>query len=259
MLRAFAFVLVTLAVGGAAACDGATFTNHRHEPSPVDGPYGEPLGDAAAPRDASPRGAADAAGDVTTVASECPAPGKLAPTDLPLGYLAPVEVTLRFAVDGDTARFDFPGAADQSVRFLFVNAEETSGQYETTFGHEAATAVRGYLEAASTIVIAQKEVAPPGSGVGELDPYDRRLALVFVDGELLETRIVREGWSPYFTKFGCATNPVHETLLRAEAEANATERGLWADGHPTDYQATAYIWLGSTHCRPNPFQAPYCP
>ena len=93
----------------------------------------------------------------------------------------------------------------------------------------------------------------------DLDPFDRWLGLVFVDGELFETRLVREGLSAYFTEFGCAPEPLHTALLLAEAEARANRRGIWAPGHPTDYAAVFSRWFGSSRCRPNPFRnQPYC-
>jgi endonuclease YncB( thermonuclease family) len=74
---------------------------------------------------------------------------------------------------------------------------------------------------------------------------------VFVDGELLQTRIVREGYSAYHTLFGCARSPVHEALLYAEAEAWTARRGIWAPGHPTDYRPVLEDWVGRRTCRPN--------
>jgi endonuclease YncB( thermonuclease family) len=189
----------------------------------------------------------------------CPSPEKVAPSETPSGYLAPAKVTLRIPLDGDTAHFDFPTAQNKSVRFLFVNTEETSGTYKSAFGVEAARVVTGYLRGASEIVIALEEAAPPGSGTPALDEFNRWLGLVFVDGDLLQTRMVREGWTPYFTSFGCALPPIHAALLHAEAEANAAARGLWAPGHPADYKGLARFWLGTSGCRPNPFVAPYCP
>lgn len=199
----------------------------------------------------------DAAAADATVPSECPAPAALAPATAPSGFLRPVKVTLRFSVDGDTAHFDFPGQPDKIVRFLFVNTEESSGAETTQFGIQTKDVVRGYLQAAKDIQIAVQEDRP-GTGLPNTDPYGRWLSLVYVDGDLFQTRLVREGLSAYYVLFGCAPAPVHEALLYAEAEANANDRGIWKAGHPTDYAQVLGYWIGNKTCRPNPFKGKYC-
>jgi endonuclease YncB( thermonuclease family) len=97
-----------------------------------------------------------------------------------------------------------------------------------------------------------------GNGMPNTDPYMRILALVFVDGALLQSRIVREGYSAYYALFGCPPSPIHESLLWSEAEAFGAKRGIWAPGHPTDYSKVLAGW-NVRMCRPNPFVAPYCP
>jgi endonuclease YncB( thermonuclease family) len=185
-------------------------------------------------------------------------PGVLSPDQVPAGFLPPQKVTLRRNVDGDTAHFDFPGKADQVCRFLFVNTEESHGDETTNFGIQTAGIVAGYLKAAKEIVVAIREKS--GSpGTPDVDTYGRNLALVWVDGDLFQTRLVREGLSAYYTQFGCAPEPVHRTLVGAEMVANEADVGIWKAGHPTDYKAVLYRWIGSNHCRPNPFSnQPYC-
>jgi hypothetical protein len=74
----------------------------------------------------------------------------------------------------------------------------------------------------------------------------------------LQERIVREGWSPYYTQFGCAEAPMHNALLWAEAEAKANLRGVWEPNHPTNYMQVMQRWIGNSTCRPNPYLRPYC-
>lgn len=189
----------------------------------------------------------------------CPPPRALAPAEVGPGYLSPANVTLVRPVDGDTAEFAFPQVGDKICRFLFVDTEESFGDRTTPFGIETKRKIEGVLRAAKSLVVVVHE-APGAPGQPELDAFDRQLSLVFVDGALLQTRLVREGLSPYFTPFGCATEPIHSTLLHAEAEANAADRGIWAPGHPTDYEGTTRQWIGRPPtCRPNPFLTPYCP
>jgi endonuclease YncB( thermonuclease family) len=157
------------------------------------------------------------------------------------------------AIDGDTAEFGTQTIPSQKVRFLFVNTEESYGPETTAFGTASSAVIHNYLGDAGTIVLRVREDrGHPGQP--SLDPYDRWLSLVFVDGDLFQTRIVREGLSAYYTQFGCAPEPVHSALLYAEAEARANKRGIWRDGHPTDYRRVFERWIGSSTCRPNPFQ-----
>lgn len=193
-------------------------------------------------------------------AGGCPAPPSVAPADVAgKGFLAPVTVTYVRTVDGDTAHFVLPPssplAGERTFRFLYVNTEEASGTAQTAFGVATVPVVRGWLEAAKEIQVAMQD---DGTGKPNADPYMRLLTLVFVDGALLQTRIVREGYSAYYALFGCPASPTHESLLWAEAEAFGAKRGIWAPGHPTDYRPILSSW-NVRGCRPNPFEAPYCP
>jgi endonuclease YncB( thermonuclease family) len=171
--------------------------------------------------------------------------------------MAPTTVGVIRVVDGDTAHFLF-GDDDQTVRFLFVNTEESYGEEATEFGQATGEDVRDEIENADSVMVAVRE-DEPGTGEPDLDPYDRWLSLVFVNGELYQTHLVREGQSAYYTRYGCAPEPVHTNLLAAEAEAHAARRGIWAAGHPTDYSVILDEWIGDDHCRPNPYREPYCP
>lgn len=203
--------------------------------------------------DGSTEAAPDAAADVPLADSGCPAPAKITPAEVPTGYMPAERVNLNYTVDGDTAHFYF-SAGEFVVRFLYVNTEETSGADKTAFGAVSKAAIDGWLKGATEIKVATRL----DKGMPDLDPYMRRLALVFVDGELLQTRILREGHSAYYTQYGCAPAPLHDAFVRAEAEANANDRGIWKAGHPTDYNKVLADWMGTNRCRPNPFTAPYC-
>jgi endonuclease YncB( thermonuclease family) len=193
--------------------------------------------------------------DAPLADSGCPAPATIAPKDLPAGYLPAERVNLNYTVDGDTAHFYFL-SGEHIVRFLYVNTEETSGAEATAFGTVSKKAVDDWLRGAKEIMVAPRQGKT--AGTPDLDPYMRWLALVFVDGELLQTRIIRQGYSAYYTQFGCAPAPLHAAFVNAEAEANANDRGIWAAGHPTDYRKVLADWMGTSKCRPNPYTGPYC-
>jgi endonuclease YncB( thermonuclease family) len=189
------------------------------------------------------------------VPSGCPAPPVVTPANMPPDRYFPAEqARLIRTVDGDTAHFEIP-SGEVTVRFLWVNTEETHGAETTAFGSVAADTVKRWLEAAQSI-----QVAPGKTSRGQIqrDPYDRMLALIFVDGTLLQSRMTEEGISAYYTEFGCPPSPIHESLLYGEADARANKRGIWAPGHPTDYSRVLRSWIGNDHCRPNPYVEPYC-
>ena len=167
-------------------------------------------------------------------------------------------VTLVHGVDGDTAHFSVDGI-ETKVRFLWVDTEEIHGPRATLFGAASARTVTEWMQRAHTLHLMRQL---DRTGQPHLDAYGRTLALVFVDGELLQARLVREGLSPYYTKFGCAPAPVHQALLWSEAEARDHRRGVWAERHPLDYRAEAVRWLGKARvhgrCRPDPFTEPPC-
>lgn len=199
--------------------------------------------------------ASDSSIDTTPADSGCPPPAKITPAQIPAGYLPAERVNLNYTVDGDTAHFYFKDG-NKILRFLYVNTEEASGAETTAFGTATKGVMDGWLRAAKEIVVAPREGKTAGSL--DLDPYMRVLALVFVDGELLQTRIIREGYSAYYTLYGCAPAPLHDAFVNAEAEANANRRGIWTPGHPTDYRKVLAEWIGTSKCRPNPYNAPYC-
>lgn len=186
--------------------------------------------------------------------SGCPAPRTVSPEQLPSGFLPPERVNLYYTVDGDTAHFYF-SSGEHVVRFLYVNTEEVNGPEKTALGDAAKVAIDGFLKSAKEITVAVEKTS---AGEPHSDPFGRWLGVVFVDGDLLETRIVREGHSAYYTAYGCAAQPIHDALLHAEAEAWAAKRGIWAPGNPTDYEAVLKRWMGKSTCRPSPYLRPYC-
>jgi endonuclease YncB( thermonuclease family) len=112
------------------------------------------------------------------------------------------------------------------------------------------------LKAGKEFAVAVQEGTPKGTPL--LDTFGRTLGLVFVDGTLFQTTLVRDGYTAYYTQFGCAASPIHEALLYAEAEANANKRGIWQAGHPTSYETVLARWMGKSTCRPNPYKGAYC-
>ncbi len=198
-----------------------------------------------------------------TLDSGCPAPQTITPAQVPSGFLAPSDVRYIRDIDGDTAIFSFARQGETTVRFEWVNTEEShapNSADNTAFGVATGASVVRYLAAGRAFVVVRR-ASPTAPTMPDLDNFGRTLGLVFVDGELFQGRLVREGLSAYYTDFGCAPEPIHSALLLAEAEARANHRGIWAPGHPTNYAEVFSRWItgGTRACRPNPFRnQPYC-
>lgn len=240
------------AFAACSACDSNTISDVL-----PDAEANGPPDSGVVPRDAGEL--EDAGGNLdAAVIAQCPPPAVLTPAEVPGGYLAAEVVGYRSTTDGDTAHFIFDTEGEQIIRLLYVNTEESHGSATTAFGEATEDLVRGWNAAAREIVVAVRE-EPRSPGQPDLDPYDRWLGLVFLDGVLLETRLIQEGLSAYYTKFGCAPEPLHTAFVNAESEARENHRGIWREGHPTDYEPIIEDWIPSNDCRPNPFVEPYCP
>lgn len=57
--------------------------------------------------------------------------------------------------------------------------------------------------------------------------YGRLLAYIIVDGENFNVELVREGWSPYYTKYGNSEKHHHE-FTAAEKAAREARLNIWA-------------------------------
>ena len=78
--------------------------------------------------------------------------------------------------------------------------------------------------------------------------YGRLIGYVYKVGESENSnlRIVREGWSPYFVKYG-RSRLYHRQFMEAEWEAQSQEQGIWnpetnAGGHRRDYTTLIPWW-----------------
>ncbi len=124
------------------------------------------------------------------------------------------EATLAGCIDGDTSRFNVSGV-NISLRYLAVDTPESTFEFEP-WGKAASDYVCERLENAQTIVL---EARTPGAQ----DANGRYLGYVWVDGELLQLRIIREGYSRLF-----GTSKYSEQLFLAQRQAQ--EEGLRIHG-----------------------------
>lgn len=117
------------------------------------------------------------------------------------------EADLAGCVDGDTSHF-FVGNARISLRYLAVDTPESTFEFEP-WGKAASDFVCDILTQADTIVL---EARNPG----DQDANGRYLGYVWVDGELLQLKIIREGFSRLF-----GTSNYSEQLFLAQRQAQA--------------------------------------
>jgi micrococcal nuclease len=140
-------------------------------------------------------------------------------------------------VDGDTIWVKRDGK-EEKLRLLCVDTEETikkganaAGKPQTAFGdetmHWAQQLFAGLDEADGTKDgVTHIGLAFPG-GREKRDSFDRLLCHVLLpDGEDYNLRLVREGWSPYFNKYG-NSELAHDAFVKAQSDARAAHRGIW--------------------------------
>lgn len=175
------------------------------------------------------------------------------------------EFHLSKIVDGDTVRVD---GLDSSLRLLGDDTEETFKNEADRRGAEAG--FEQYLKdkkGSSNRPV--KAATPMGeqakafaknwfAGVDKVrierdhpaeirDRYNRYLAYVFANKNGTWTNynieVVRAGMSPYFPKYG-RSRRFHAEFLKAQEEAKAAKRGIWAPGAPAypDYPEREAWW-----------------
>jgi len=153
-------------------------------------------------------------------------------------------------VDGDTIRVFLPGSSDdESLRILSLDTEESNaggGKPVTNWGKAAKERAKSYFEGTSTVTIEF-----PGNEDLEtcLQKYrgnfGRLLVHVFKDGEDYQEAMIREGYSPYFNKYGNANFAAHhKRYIQAERDAQRDKAGLWDQIAVNGQERRNYAALG---------------
>lgn len=146
-----------------------------------------------------------------------------------------VKATLSKCVDGDTAWFLIDGE-NTKMRFLAIDTPESTNKIEE-YGKEASEYTCSMLTNAKVIEIEYDENA---SGT---DKYGRDLGWIFVDGELLQKKIIESGLG----KIAYLYDDYKYTSILEEAESQAKENkvGMWSDVTTTKLPSYLYIIIGS--------------
>lgn len=139
-----------------------------------------------------------------------------------------VPVQLSKHVDGDTSKFLLDNQ-EITARYLLIDTPETVKLNIPIqpFGSEASNRTKELLENASVIEI----MFDNGN---EKDTYDRFLVYVFVDGELIQDILVREGLARVAYVHDPSTTYLQQ-LEQSQEQAKEQEIGIWSiTGYVTD-------------------------
>lgn len=128
------------------------------------------------------------------------------------------EVTLQRVVDGDTAWFDVNGESTK-VRFLYIDTPESTKEIQP-YGKEASNYTKEQLTKATKIEL---ELNVDGD---RTDKYDRLLAWVFIDGELLQEKLASQGLVKKFYDYGYDYTYKND-IIKADKEAQDNKRGIY--------------------------------
>lgn len=160
--------------------------------------------------------------------------------------------------DGDTIKVGINGR-EEKLRLIAVDTEESwpgSGKPVTKAGKMAAEMAKGYFRASDCNFV-EVDIEFDTSDPLEIclekhrGNYGRIICYVHKGDENYNLKVIREGWSPYFLKYG-RSRIYHELFARAEAEAQANDRGIWnpltnAGGPSRDYTTLIPWWSLRAH------------
>ena len=128
-------------------------------------------------------------------------------------------VTLNKCVDGDTAWFNLNSELIK-VRFLAIDTPESTNKQEE-YGKEASEFTCNELKNANVIEIEYDKNS------NKLDKYNRHLVWIFVDNELLQEKILKEGLAEI--KYIYGDYKYLDSLNIAQNEAKKNELNIWND------------------------------
>lgn len=143
------------------------------------------------------------------------------------------EATVVRVVDGDTIRVTIPNHPDEeSLRILALDTEEShagGSKPVTPLGHKAKARAEQFFQAGDTVLLKFPGDEPLNVCLTKYrGNFGRLLLFVHMDNEDFQETMIREGFSPYFTKYGNASfEDHHERYRTAERSAQAEFVGIW--------------------------------
>ncbi len=156
------------------------------------------------------------------------------------------EAVVVAVTDGDTIRVTLPAADDreETLRILALDTEEChndndlsrkairkGGKPITNLGNKAKERARDLLGIGDTVMLHFQDSSPLDEALARhRGNYGRLLCYVVQEnGQDFQETMIREGWSPYMSKYGYARPAErHYAYIRAEALAQSEGRGIWS-------------------------------
>lgn len=163
-----------------------------------------------------------------------------------------VQMQFDRVVDGDTIRVILPAPSgeSQSIRILCLDTEESnagSSKPVTPWGKKAKEFAHQFFEGADSVTLEF-----PGNEsfeeclVKHRDNYNRILAYVHLGDTDYQEIAIKEGYSPYFMKYGHAEFAPHRARYQsAEREAQQNNRGVWDQLTVNGSERRNYAALGT--------------
>ncbi len=143
-----------------------------------------------------------------------------------------VDVQVVNIVDGDTIKVTTPDG-NENIRILSLDTEESrpsGSKPETPFGHVAKAEAERLFQSGDTVTL-EFPGKEPFDECWRIHRgnYDRPLAYVYLsDGTDYQEHMIREGFSPYFVKYGYAMyDENHQRYALAEKNAQIKRKGIW--------------------------------
>lgn len=132
-----------------------------------------------------------------------------------------ISVEFSDCVDGDTAKFTYK-EKEITARFLAIDTPETVHPTKDVeeFGKDASNYTCNKLKEANEIKLEYDNDSD------KLDKYNRHLVWVFVDGELLQKKLVSKGYASVAYLYG--DYKYTDELEKVEQEAEDNKLGIWS-------------------------------
>ncbi len=129
-------------------------------------------------------------------------------------------VTLSSCVDGDTAWFNY-GGSKHKARFLAIDAPEVNQEENDP----EPGALEAQQQTCQLLTNAKKIELAYDPKADQQDKYGRDLVWVYVDDQLLQEELVKEGYVEVAYLYG--DYRYNKELKQAEREAKENNSGLW--------------------------------
>lgn len=122
-------------------------------------------------------------------------------------------------IDGDTFAL-----GSEKIRLLAIDTPETvaPGKSVEPFGPEASELTCKLLQEAELLELKYDEG-------NEIDKYDRKLLWVYIDGELLQDVLVKEGYAEIkYVDNKTVDKKILNSLEKSQKDAQLHQRGIWS-------------------------------